>query len=706
MISGVQFGPKLSCFDVYGKSSDHPVRVEAPRRKKESSNRRGKFTVFDDEPVCITPTHPLAQAKKELSELWTRKDEDLDWNSMINSESISTHSKQQYDEKRRSLDEMTSMEFAQAWSVVADSAKDNTSRKSTEMLDEFEQEVPTSSTFTSSHISTDVDAYQRSYADLSTVRSTTGLEDSRISFALHDLTGPVRTKRREKELMKYMGVNNLDFNIAKRHAPKDNEEVMTGVFLNGVFRSKSREATTSESVIVERMFPDPARNTEKEIAAYTNNDSGTKLQSSVIEAKDITSLIRQISQSRADLMCTAMDGHATLESAERMFQRANDWFSHMLDELEKRIKNERNLEKQNRRHIEKMLHPVVQKLCDLQLVYEALDFLDKRTKTCGETVTRSKDNMRNARRIIAKLMSLDSKRSQPTLEPGNTYNLASETSTAFHQMEQSLLETSPFTARSTLAAKLIDTVITQMRGIHKTVIQEIPRRLLSEYLAHLGPPTAKTSKGAPPMIYDTRKLLSAPRRRKYCPYIKLDPWPTEGSRISDTDVTNSSTILSAKISTVSLSDYHESAMSNTPTDSGLSHKADIFVDFNVNKNLSEDQPPSAVGTRGCTASDTSLCNSFEEAKIIRNPLKRNENAPKSTAPVVAAPHIATVPQSAATIAQKPSKTPDPIRSRIRKEADSKVSKRKKALNELLDKKPKGMSPLNTARTQISDPLDI
>ncbi|KAK6733138.1 hypothetical protein RB195_017104 [Necator americanus] len=605
MISGVQFGPKLSCFDVYGKSSDHPVRVEAPRRKKESSNRRGKFTVFDDEPVCITPTHPLAQAK--------------------------------------------------------------------EMLDEFEQEVPTSSTFTSSHISTDVDAYQRSYADLSTVRSTTGLEDSRISFALHDLTGPVRTKRREKELMKYMGVNNLDFNIAKRHAPKDNEEVMTGVFLNGVFRSKSREATTSESVIVERMFPDPARNTEKEIAAYTNNDSGTKLQSSVIEAKDITSLIRQISQSRADLMCTAMDGHATLESAERMFQRANDWFSHMLDELEKRIKNERNLEKQNRRHIEKMLHPVVQKLCDLQLVYEALDFLDKRTKTCGETVTRSKDNMRNARRIIAKLMSLDSKRSQPTLEPGNTYNLASETSTAFHQMEQSLLETSPFTARSTLAAKLIDTVITQMRGIHKTVIQEIPRRLLSEYLAHLGPPTAKTSKGAPPMIYDTRKLLSAPRRRKYCPYIKLDPWPTEGSRISDTDVTNST---------------------------------DIFVDFNVNKNLSEDQPPSAVGTRGCTASDTSLCNSFEEAKIIRNPLKRNENAPKSTAPVVAAPHIATVPQSAATIAQKPSKTPDPIRSRIRKEADSKVSKRKKALNELLDKKPKGMSPLNTARTQISDPLDI
>ncbi|VDM68763.1 unnamed protein product [Strongylus vulgaris] len=102
-----------------------------------------------------------------------------------------------------------------------------------------------------------------------------------------------------------------------------------------------------------------------------------------------------------------------------------------------------------------------------------------------------------------------------------------------------------------------------------------------------------------------RSLSRVPRRRKYSSYIKLDPWPTEvSSKTTDPDAISSSAILSAKISTLPLSDYHESEMSKTPTESSLRKEADLFANFNakVGKNLSEERPPTAVGSRGCTPS--------------------------------------------------------------------------------------------------------
>ncbi|KAK6050973.1 hypothetical protein COOONC_11523, partial [Cooperia oncophora] len=73
--------------------------------------------------------------------------------------------------------------------------------------------------------------------DESKLFSTTGQEDSRVSFALHDLTGPVVSSRQERELMEYMDVDNLDFDVARRHAPKDNEQTYTGTIQDVIFCS-------------------------------------------------------------------------------------------------------------------------------------------------------------------------------------------------------------------------------------------------------------------------------------------------------------------------------------------------------------------------------------------------------------------------------------------------------------------------------------
>ncbi|RCN31970.1 hypothetical protein ANCCAN_22244 [Ancylostoma caninum] len=148
-----------------------------------------------------------------------------------------------------------------------------------------------------------------------------------MSFPLHDLTGPVLTKEREKELMSYMGVNNLDFERAKRYAPKDTSEPIHGVIQNSVFRGFSTESPPTDTVVQERMIPDLNKARMKEIATCINavDNQNNQLQPADSQLKDISLLTRYLSQSKANLMCITMDGNATLESAERMIQRGNDW---------------------------------------------------------------------------------------------------------------------------------------------------------------------------------------------------------------------------------------------------------------------------------------------------------------------------------------------------------------------------------------------
>lgn len=48
-----------------------------------------------------------------------------------------------------------------------------------------------------------------------------------------------------------------------------------------------------------------------------------------------------------------------------------------------------------------------------------------------------------------------------------------QAATAFFQLEQDFLEIAPFIARSSQVAALMDVVVTQMRGIHKSIIEEV-----------------------------------------------------------------------------------------------------------------------------------------------------------------------------------------------------------------------------------------
>ncbi|VDM67415.1 unnamed protein product, partial [Strongylus vulgaris] len=302
------------------------------------------------------------------------------------------------------------------------------------------------------------------------------------------------------------------FEIAKRYAPK-NEETILGIVKNGIFRGYAKEGTSSDEVVQERMIPDPDKAKAKEIATCINVIHGRKEDGQELETKinDITALMRQLSQSKANLMCITMDGHATLESAERMVQRANDWFHQMLDDLEKRIRDERRMKRRFRRHIKRLLKPVsvnlcieykyvsvqtnytldgsmigmsdlamiyeiVDKLCDLELLYETLSFLEKRMKVNEKTIAMSKENMRNARKTLAMLTALDYKRTirsqQPPIDTRD-YTLAAEVATAFHLLDRNILRIRPFIARSALASTLIDVVSTQMRGIHKAIVEEV-----------------------------------------------------------------------------------------------------------------------------------------------------------------------------------------------------------------------------------------
>ncbi|CAJ0607994.1 unnamed protein product [Cylicocyclus nassatus] len=615
MLSDVQFGPRLDCFDEKATSRD-PF-VLAPDLAKKV--RKGQFTIFDDEEVSISPTHPLARKKSELSELWTRKAEDLDWDSIMKSASTKSQPKNQ-SKSQLSLDELTSLKLTKGWNVAMDSNR-NTTPKSSEILEHALMTGP-NPVATSYRVCTQSPLPPYSEAET----STTGLEDSRMTFPLHDLTGVITTKKHEEELMKYMGVNNLDFTIARRYAPKDSDNYSLGEMKNGFFHAYASGGTSKAGI--EKMFLDPKEAKAKEVDASINALNSWRVQglSQSAKAGDISQLIRQLIQLKANLLCITMDGHATMESADRMVRRANDWFHQMLDDLEKRIKDERRLDRQYRRRIKLFLKPIIDKLCDLELLYETLNFLEKRLKANNETTTILKENMRNARRILAKLTALDYKRllpEQPYIETSD-YTIAAKACTAFHLLEQSLMHAMPFITRSSAASSLIDTITNQMQGIHKSLVEEVPRHTLSEYNARLTstdmqPRTNAMFEGIPPLEAAPRSLFGERRRRKYCSHIKLDPWSSEVStRTTDPTALSSTEILSAKISTLPLSDFHESEMSNTPTEASL-RKNDLFESYRAkfNKNLSEDRPPTVISSL-YTQSDKSLCKSFEEAQLIRN----------------------------------------------------------------------------------------
>ncbi|KAK6036220.1 hypothetical protein COOONC_26274 [Cooperia oncophora] len=60
--------------------------------------------------------------------------------------------------------------------------------------------------------------------------------------------------------------------------------------------------------------------------------------------------------------------------------------------------------------------------------------------------------------------------------------LAAELSTAFTVLEEALLEVMSFTLSSPAATRLLETILTQMTGIHRVVMREMPRTTLAQYL--------------------------------------------------------------------------------------------------------------------------------------------------------------------------------------------------------------------------------
>ncbi|KHJ91790.1 hypothetical protein OESDEN_08332 [Oesophagostomum dentatum] len=221
-----------------------------------------------------------------------------------------------------------------------------------------------------------------------------------MTFPLHDLTGVIKTKEREAELMRYMGVNNLDFNIAKRHAPKDKGKPAFGLIKEGVFKAYPKGSSPFKTAVQERLIPDPEKTKAKEIATHANvkGEQSKEAEGPKAQTGNLESLVRLLSQSRADLMRSATDGHAIFESAERMTKEANDW--------------------------------IIERICDLELLYETLDFLENKMKVAEKTIASSQENMRNARKILAQLTATDYKKTTPQTD-SNTgdSNLAADRET-------------------------------------------------------------------------------------------------------------------------------------------------------------------------------------------------------------------------------------------------------------------------------------
>uniref|UniRef100_A0A7I5E711 AIP3 domain-containing protein n=1 Tax=Haemonchus contortus TaxID=6289 RepID=A0A7I5E711_HAECO len=475
MASQIHFGPRLDCF---ADSDGPPFTLSPSIQNKRYKANRGQFTVFDDEPVTISPSHPLARQQVELSEVWTRKNEDLDWNSLI---CRSDSSKQQKTATPESLDNLTSLRMTKSWMAKANFDAD------VQKPFDYCEMSPTSSTKQGDLPKNVVIRSRRSDpTTASRSQSTTGEEDSRLSFHQQDLTGPVLNSDQTKKLMHYMGVNNLNFDIARHFAPTDNEHTYIGTMTDGVFRAAS---SGSEGTVEERILP--------RLTRTIRSEKESKLRHSLRrQGRNLQDIIRQVDDSRDGLSSLTADCHATLDCADQMMQRASDWFQMMLDDLEKRIKDEKHLVSIHRDFLDKQVSPILKKLHYLTMLYETLNYLDKRTSVNDRTMRTSRRNKELARECITKLSS----QQQPTTEPSFLVKnepapLAAEISSSFHGLEQALIEMMKYVHGSPAANGFLETIMAQMNGIHKGVMNEVPGTTMTQYLTTLGTASENKEKG-------------------------------------------------------------------------------------------------------------------------------------------------------------------------------------------------------------------
>ncbi|WKX92921.1 hypothetical protein Q1695_010723 [Nippostrongylus brasiliensis] len=600
MLGRIQFGPRLECF---GDSSGPPFTIVSPEKKLLAA-KRGQFTIFDDEPVEIPPSHPLGRERSQhkLSELWTRKDEDIDWKSLECSgtsvSSIKFNSKRQMAEPR-SLEELTSIRMSQDWIAVAEEGLQLHSRKNS------------MKSLTASTTSTKTAALPNRVTSNSSYCSCTGRQDSRISFAPHDLTGPALGVYRESELMRYMDVDNLDFDKAREYAPAFNVQSYKGTIKNGVFSAKSLKDQESAE---ERILPHARRVSQTRHRASTT--SPLRMNGTLnYQLGSMRDLAYQLTISRSEMERLTLDSYATLQSADRMIRRADEWFEMMLDDLERRIEDEQVLTARHDHLVNKKIAPILRKLHDLTTLYQTLNSLDKKTSMNDQTMRTAKRNVEIAEESIAKLASNDARLKAASVVEKNFVLIAAEISSNFYNFERTLLELLPFTFTSTL----------------------------SSYMAKIGARTGI------PSVYTVAPTVKPMKRKAKPSYIKLDPWsPTETtSEILSDDTT---VILSAHSSTEPLSAYHESARSKSFSDNCSSCREALKLRGEESKNnagaLNSDRPPSAVGATEDSSSDGKEQITFDSAKIFHNPRKYEA---VSTSSSISSPWSSAVPFTENTV---------------------------------------------------------
>ncbi|KAK6050972.1 hypothetical protein COOONC_11522 [Cooperia oncophora] len=237
------------------------------------------------------------------------------------------------------------------------------------------------------------------------------------------------------------------------------------IVIKGVFKGVSN---ISQEAIEERILPEG----KKTVKPSSSRQTGS-VKSQLEKIRDST---RQLRVSRDDLMRLGVDCEATLDSADQMMHRASEWFQMMLDDLEKRIKDENILVMKHQNFMQQHIDPILQKLKDLTVLYETLNFLDKKTSLNDQTMRTSKRNIQLARESIAKvgqLLSKDSKMKASSTVKSELVPLAAELSTAFTVLEEALLEVMSFTLSSPAATRLLETILTQMTGIHRVVMREV-----------------------------------------------------------------------------------------------------------------------------------------------------------------------------------------------------------------------------------------
>uniref|UniRef100_A0A158P9H3 Uncharacterized protein n=1 Tax=Angiostrongylus cantonensis TaxID=6313 RepID=A0A158P9H3_ANGCA len=410
--------------------------------------------------------------------------------------------------------------------------------------------------------------------------------DSALSITTHD-------KKEVKLLEKWTRKDDepdyndfVFFDLARLYAPTDNEETHVGTFHKGCIADKD------------------------ELVQLTKT-----------QLKHVVALKRQLSLSKSDLMCFIMDCYATVQSADQIMRRANEWFGVMLDDLEKRILGENVLIRRHRENIDEMLAPILKKLVDLRMFYKAIAFLDERLLIYNKTIQCSQQNRESARRSLQKLVAYDKEQQEEFTAPG-ILELTGEVSSAFCQLEGILVKLFPFIVNSPQLNALLETILGQMRSVLRALAK---KDCMDTSSVHI-PSTESVASGVPNLNGDLNKLFAAPQRRKHCSYLKLDEWPSEETRLNSVadDTVSSSVILSAKFPTEPLSDFHQSDRSGSSTNSSLfapggkntPSKSKGLISFHsANSITSCDRPPTFVGSRG--PSEVSPCSSFEEANLIR-----------------------------------------------------------------------------------------